>query len=211
MKHPFAVLLAIVAILAFGCSTHAPIVAYPAYARAPSPPPDSYVPEIVPVYIDKDFKADARADIHAALDEWNFAFNGYVTYLVVSDGFDMDEDVIERVNRTGQGLIIVSIPDAFLDLFVPEGVLAWVDDLGDPVVHVASGRIGTRNLKKIVMHEIGHVLGVPHTTASNTLMSKYYQDQAACIDDYTLRTLAGTKFARSVHWQWQFMNACRPS
>lgn len=209
MTRPFLALLALAVLLAVGCSTHTgPVPKYSTYSHAPAPPSRSYAPEIIPVYVDKAFRADAREDIHVALDEWNYAFNGYRMYLVVSDAFDFDLDVIAQVERTKQGLIVLSVPDYWLDENVPSNVLAWVDELGDPVVHVASGRIGTRDLKKIVMHEIGHTLGLPHTVASGTLMSQYYQDQVSCIDEYTVRTLTGLRYSRAVHWLPQFMNSC---
>ena len=210
MKHPLVVLLALAFLLSIGCSTHYVPTPFAAYSRTVSPPEGSYSPEVVPVYVDKSFAMDAREDIHAALDEWNFAFNGYVTYVVVSDDFDMEVAVLEKIVRTRQGLVVLSVPDNFLEDNVPPGVLAWVDDLGDPVVHIATGRIGTRDLKKIVMHEIGHTLGIPHTQAAFTLMSQYYQVQSACIDEYTLHTLSGEDHAQAVHWDWHFMRSCRP-
>lgn len=199
------------AIAMFACSTHdslAPLK-YPAYSHVSGPSAGSYAPEVIPVYVDKDFRDDQREDIHAAFDEWNYAFNGFRTYLVVSDNFTMeDEETIARIVRTRQGVIVLSIPDMFLDLSVPRGVLAWVDDLYDPIIHIASGRMGTRDLKKITMHELGHVLGLEHTEAAHTLMSQYYQDQINCIDRYTLQTLAGTDLARALHWDWRRMNSC---
>lgn len=195
-------------ILAFGCATHAPIEPYAHYAKASQPIVGSYVPDTEIVWIDKDFRPDEKANIRAALDEWSYAMNGYRTYIVVSDAFSMsDTRTLERV-AAGEGLLVLRVGEADVPMLAPTGTLAWVDELGDNVVHVVSSRVGTRDLKAIVMHEIGHTLGLPHTQASGTLMSGYYQDQTNCIDHYTAITLAGLRYARAVRWDWRHMRTC---
>lgn len=213
MRTQFLSVVTLGVALAFGCATHEPQTPFANYARRPQPVPGTYVDDVVPVYVDKAFSADQRRSIHEALDEWTFALNGYRTFLVVSDAFTMADDAaIERVMVTHQGMIVLARASDALPMGLPAGTLAWVPELCHPVVNVIVDRIGTRDMRAIVMHEIGHTMCLDHTEASGTLMSGYYQDQTSCVDRYTATTLAGTRRARAVRWDWRHMNVCeRPS
>lgn len=193
-----------------GCMSHQNTI-YTKYSSHKSPEHGTYIPEEIPTYIDGRFTADQRKEIHQALGEWNYALNGYRLYNVVSDAFELDDlDAVKKIEDTKQGLIILdnTADEALEEFGVGSNVLAWVPDLGSPLVHVVPERIGTRDLKMVVMHEIGHTLGLSHTEASGTLMSSYYEDDADCIDAYTIRTLAGLDASRGRHWDWRHMNAC---
>lgn len=161
---------------------------------------------VTPVYVDIRFDPLQRRDIHAALGEWTHTFNGYAAYVVMSDEFDMQPEILERLQATGQGMVILAnkTGDDLVEA-LPDGTLAWVPVLGAPVIHVVSDRIGNRNLKAIVMHELGHTLGIGHVNVRNTLMFPSYPFGSDCIDEITVRALSSvnTKF------DFHHMNYCR--
>lgn len=205
MKFLWVLLLSV---LAFGCATNQPVVRFSGYQRHAMAPSGTYMDQVMLVHVDKDFKPDAKQAIRDALEEWSFALNGYMSFLVVQENFTMaQDDVIEKV-RLGEVLLFLQRPEETLPMDLHRRALAWVPDVGAKLINVVSARIGTRNLKMILMHEIGHALGLEHTKASGTLMSGYYEDQNDCIDKYTLVTLSGTRYGRAAHWNWRNMNYC---
>ncbi len=173
----------------------------------PKPGPDvGTLTETYPVYIDKKFTADEHASIHAALDDWNLALNGYLSYTVGSDEFDMEIDVLRKVVYTGQGVLILrnKFADYKNDPDFDIGTLAFVYRLGSPVVHVIQDAIGTRNLKAIVMHEIGHTLGIPHVVIKGSLMFPGYPYGTDCVDRATVQTLSALR----PRFDWRRMRYC---
>lgn len=171
---------------------------------APNP---ALVGEVYPVYIDQEFTAAEKAAIAAALVEWNTALNGARTYVVASDQFQMEQSVISQVMTTGQGLLILRNKRTDYDHAGDEmdGVLAFVPGLGVPFVHVIDDAIGTRNLKAIVAHEIGHTLGIPHVPLTGSLMNPSYPFGLDCVDKETLQALS---FA-SPKFDWHYMRYCQ--
>jgi hypothetical protein len=175
-----------------------------------SNPSDAEImPDVVPVYIDAEFTLDQKASIIFAVNDWNWTLNGYRQYVIEDVSFRYEQSVLRRVVDTGQGLI-VAIADGKDWSNVPENALAWVDDLGDPVVHVVVDRLGSRDLKTIMMHEMGHTLGVGHAGIRRSLMAGSYPDQPNCIDRLTVQMLASTRYGRFYHWSFNHMNYCVP-
>lgn len=167
-------------------------------------PPVDVVEAVTPVWVDKDFTEAERVDIHTALDEWTYAMNGYSSFRTASDSFDMEPEVLEIVDFTGQGLIIlrrsVTSP-AVAEL--PDGVLAWADDAPGHVINVIGDRTGTRDLHSIMLHEIGHILGLEHVMVKHSLMWPSYNNGAACVDRVTAMALGSVR-----GWDWHHMNWC---
>jgi hypothetical protein len=125
-----------------------------------------------------------------------------------------EDNVMETaltLKLTHQGVVVLkrnSFEDFIQENF-SDGTLAWVRMDGDwrqHVVNVISDRIGSRDLSSIVMHEVGHVLGIEdHCPFSGALMTPNYSQGSACIDRETARAVA------YVHrgWDWRHMNWCR--
>jgi hypothetical protein len=179
-------------------------VAFAHYTAHAPPEANTFQVAIVPVYIDKNFSAYEKAEIYNATQEWNYALNGYQQYRLENDRFDMETDIVFKVLITGQGLLVLSKPEKDMPSDMPDSALAWVESLGSPVVYVATDRIGTRNLKSIVMHEIGHTLSLEHTKVQGTLMAPYYGLQSPCVDKITVQALSYLR----PRWKWSTMNYC---
>lgn len=210
MKQLFAFL--VFACLIVACHTAPPRPSspkggeWPVYVANPAPQAGSFMPDRIPVYVDERFTDPDRAEIHAALDEWNHVLNGYRVYFVDADDFAMQPSVLYRVLNTEQGLLILHTHPADVDGDPSfEGVLAWVPGLGAPIVHVIADRVGTRSMRAIVMHEIGHTLGLEHVLVKGTLMFPSYPFGLDCIDKVTVQALASTRASR---WDWHHMNYC---
>ncbi len=204
MKLSLVFVLALVALM--GCSTVGTGTAPSAYTA--NPPPAGVVPEIVPVWIDKQFTAEHRAAIHDAFSQWNTALNGYENFTIVSDAFDMEPSTLDQVVSTGQGLIVLrrSTHDDIMVL-LPDGVLGWVDTDMQSEAHVLNlveDAIGNRDLVSIAMHEIGHTLRLPHLPVKHTLMYPSYRYGSPCVDQFTVQTLATVR-----GWEWHALNFCR--
>ncbi len=197
----FAATAAIVACTATGA-------AGPGTRYTANPPPVGIVPEVVPVWIDKRFNAEHRASIHDAFEQWNTALNGYESFAIVSDSFDMEPSTLDQVVSTGQGLIVLrrSTHDPIMEN-LPDGVLGWVEtDLQTEahVLNLVEDAIGNRDLVAISMHEIGHTLRLPHLPVKHTLMFPAYRYGSPCVDQFTVQTLATVR-----GFEWKSMNFCR--
>lgn len=186
------------------CASTAPVIESPKYtSNSPAKP----VSDITPVWIDETFSPSFKQTIRAAFKEWNTALNGYGYFEVISEDFDLDIDVIKQVLATDQGVIVLnrSLTDKIV-MDMPEGVLAWVSELEAHDLNIVTKRIGTRNLKTIVMHEIGHTLGVGHLPVKGSLMFPIYESESNCIDKLTIMMLS------SIHSKYDYkqMSYCEP-
>ena len=111
--------------------------------------------------------------------------------LEVGEGFkglDAGDEVLKDMRKKGEGWIIVragSSDEVVSNL--SEHALAFA---GSGIMVVIWDRIGTRDLKTIVMHEMGHLLGSSHFR-SNSLMHPFYgRKQYSCIDKMTVSEVA---------------------
>lgn len=160
-----------------------------------NPPAGSMIVDHIPVYVDGEFSAAEKDAIRDSVLAWNDALNGYTVLEIETMSFDMDVKVLEKIETQHQGLAIMKVlsNDPLVDLVADEGTLAWVDGLGGHNMFIIEDRIGRRNLRAIVMHEIGHALGLPHIAVKNTLMFPNYNFGSTCIDDVTIRALASVR------------------
>jgi hypothetical protein len=73
-----------------------------------------------------------------------------------------------------------------------DGVLAFVTRHEGHVLVVVGDRLGGRDLKTIIMHEVGHLLGAAHVNMKGSLMYPAYGwNQVSCIDKVTVAQVAG--------------------
>jgi hypothetical protein len=158
------------------------------------------------VTVSDKFTEAQEKQIEDALDEWNYTLNGYGHYdLVKKNANDIEVELaLFGTLATDQGLVFTTV--SVLDESVQPGVLAWVEDLGAHHVFVVSDRIGSRDFKTIVMHEMGHTLGLEHVDVRGSLMGAFYpaNETGGCIDEVTAINVAAVH-----HWHVENMNYCR--
>ncbi len=169
--------------------------------------PVGNTPEVVPVYIDKRFTDKHRAAIHESFAQWNIALNGYESFTIVSDTFDMEPNIIQDVVASGQGLLVLrrATTDSIME-DLPEGVLGWVmmeDGYESHVLNLVEDAIGNRDITSIANHEIGHTLRLPHLPVKGTTMYPSYRNGSPCLDMFTMQTLATIR-----GWDWHLTNFC---
>ncbi len=162
-------------------------------------------PDKIPVYVDKKFSTDHKADIRAAISEWNIVLNGYESLSIVSEDFDMEPAVLEQIEKSEQGLLVLrrGVEDS-----VGDGVLGWVrmpDEGGEAhALNLVEDVFGTRSVKTVALHELGHVLGVRHLPIQGSVMFPFYgRFQAACVDQATVQALASVRGG-----SWKTLNYC---
>lgn len=142
------------------------------------------------VYIDPSFKTDTKRQILAGMEEWNVVFNGYEKFVL---GTETPPFVGGLIHPSPFDFFVVNIsPKDADDMEIPDGVLGWVDDLGDPIIHLIEYRMVDENVRVLFDHELGHALGLPHIPVQGTLMYPWYPN-SACVDETTVRALVSVR------------------
>jgi hypothetical protein len=168
--------------------------------------PHNSTMKVVPVYVDKNFSGHNKVIIKNVIDEWNNTLNGQLRIEVKTWILDRSDEertaaLVSKINHTHEGLMILSVSedDPLLSDFETDGVLAFVNSLGNQahVLVVIQDHIGERNLHTILLHEFGHALGAFHVNA-RSLMNPYYGSgngrpsmQVDCVDAITADQVAG--------------------
>lgn len=133
------------------------------------------------IYIDKEFSLEERVEIKQAIREWNYAMNGAIILSVESEEFGMEVSTIKE-----GGWFILKTDSIRKSREDSEGhyVLGYVNKIGGNYLSIVSDRVKW-NLKMIVMHEIGHLLGIKHTWRG-LMLSEFIGEEFKCIDKVTM-------------------------
>lgn len=161
--------------------------------------------DIQPVYVDKDFSPAEKAVIKSTFESWNTSLNGYRVFVIENDKFEFDIETITRIQHTNEGIIVAAIDEKTAASYgdVEEATLAWWDP---PEIFILVERIGHRDLKTIGMHEVGHAMGLRHSSVAGSLMFPFYEKQGgACVDEVTARMV--TEATRGL-FDFKHMNYC---
>ena len=152
--------------------------------------PAATAEEIVPLRIKGSFTPGDRAKILRAVNEWNVALNGFVRFTIVEDSGASAANA--RLSRpwsimAAEGITPRVVPG-------PTIALAHTQPLpgsgGLMIVYV--DRIGTRDLGSVVMHELGHVLGVGHGE-KGLMAAHYHPADQQCVDKATITAVAAKR------------------
>lgn len=149
---------------------------------------------VIPIAIDDSFYEERVAEINQAIVEWNHVLNGQIVMKVLPltfKGLAEGKDLIDGFDKTGLGIAIFAIDsDSKILDGIGESTLAFVKGTDAHAVVVIIDRIGTRNLKVILEHELGHILGAMHVNAMSLEYPAYKGHQAGCIDKITVAQVA---------------------
>jgi len=152
--------------------------------------PAAAAEEIVPLRIKGSFAPGDRAKILRAVNEWNVALNGFVRFAIVEDSGASATNA--RSPRPWSIMAAEGISPRVMP--GPTIALAHTQPLpgsgGLMIVYV--DRIGTRDLGSVVMHELGHVLGVGHGD-KGLMAAHYHPADQQCVDKATITAVAAKR------------------
>jgi hypothetical protein len=146
--------------------------------------------EIVPLRIKGSFTPGDRAKILRAVNEWNVALNGFVRFTIVED------TGASAVNAHPSRPWSIMAAQGIGPRVVPGPTIALAHTQPLPgaggLMIVYVDRIGTRDLGSVVMHELGHVLGVGHGERG-LMAAHYHPTDQQCVDKATIAAVAAKR------------------
>jgi len=150
------------------------------------------------VWIDYEFGEADKVAIDNAIKQWNYALNGYVVITVESYRFNMEPEILKRVEN-GEGWVFLKINSdnpmvKTVDRPAKPGeprywTLAWVNQIGGSRMWMIRNRLSNEAVEGVTMHEIGHLLGASHDDVY--LMRPHYNwEDYRCVDYAALKRVA---------------------
>ncbi len=151
--------------------------------------------EIVPLIVADTFSLYERAKILRAVSEWNVALNGFVRFKIMPDGNNATSGARERwVIASKPGGQSTGLPTSLAATYPVAGVGGLM------VIYVE--RIGRRDLGGVVMHELGHVLGLGHSPAGGLMAAHYHPASQQCVDRATVEAVAARRGLPLAQLNW---------
>ena len=137
--------------------------------------------EIIALRLSGPFGLGDRARIFRAVNEWNVALNGFVRFEIVPEGGPPTGGKSWTILASNDNAPAARSALAFTYATPSGGLMAVYLD-----------RIGNRDLGGVVMHELGHVLGLGHD--SGGLMATHYHPTAQqCVDKAAVQAVAAKR------------------
>ena len=128
------------------------------------------------IYVDRTFDRYERLYINQAANEWNIATKNQVKFTVY---------FLPKQNHFGANdiLMIKVSPDypniIYLDSHSNGVMLGYYDDDSDiKYIEIVSLRIQEKDFKSVIMHELGHALGLQHHPGEVNLMNPHIEDSS---------------------------------
>ncbi len=170
-----------------------PHISHLRYTRHPAA---AAAPEIVPLsIITGSFSTYERAKILRAVNAWNVALNGFVRFEIVSEGNDVASSAsvywMITARHGGQN---IGFPTMLAATYP-------VADAGGLVV-IFVDRIGRRDLGAVVMHELGHVLGLGHDPKGRLMAALYHPSDQQCVDRTAAEAVAAKRNLPLAQLNW---------
>ena len=129
--------------------------------------PEKYYPTLVKktIYIDRSFSEQEKLYIVEAALEWSRATNHIVDYEIKSLPCEIELDealIFVKYNSDHPDII-------FMDFFGYE-ILGYYNDKNIPSISLVTDRIDAKDFTNVVLHELGHSLGLEHVEDKEMLM-----------------------------------------
>ncbi len=143
--------------------------------------------QVVQLAMTGPFTAYDRGKILRAVNEWNVVLNGFVRFEI---GSDFSAPPSSKQPR--QAWIIAAVPGGQSTVFGSSVTLASTEALGSVggLMNVYVDRVGRRDLGGVVMHELGHVLGLGHDSHGHLMSRHYSPTDQKCIDKAAVQAVA---------------------
>lgn len=146
----------------------------------------------IPIWVDVRFGEADQISIDDAVNQWNYALNGYIKLDIVDSSFDMESSKIDEQRRLN-GWLIMKIDSK--SKFVPESakpgtvVLGFVNEIGGNYLYLVRDRIGNNDVFGIMLHELAHLLSAKHND-DGLMYPIYTRAGFQCIDYNALNEVA---------------------
>jgi hypothetical protein len=159
--------------------------------------------EIVPIRIAGPFSPEDRIMILRAVNEWNVALNAFVRFDILPDG----APVVAGKSQAAPWMIVAV--QGTRTRATSGAATALAHAYGDPegggLMTIYIDRLGKRDLGGVVMHELGHVLGLGHDYAGGLMAARYHPSSQQCVDKAAARAVAARRGLSVDRLNW-----CRP-
>jgi hypothetical protein len=155
--------------------------------------------EIITIRIDHQFDPPEHVKVLNAIEEWNHVLNGYVRFEVSAVPFGAaaphPTPAAPAASRSSKNWVIAHAAGRGQDRGSMGDVLAVTQRLpgGGGLMILYDDAIGRADLGNIVLHELGHVLGLEHDPATRLMSANYLTDRQGCVDEVTVKALAALK------------------
>ena len=152
--------------------------------------------EVITIRIDHQFEPSEQFKVLGAIEEWNHVLNGYIRFDVSSVSFGA---VAPRpalaASTSSKNWVIAHAAGRGQDRGSTGEVVALTQRLpgGGGLMILFDDAIGRADLGDIVLHELGHVLGLDHDPAARLMSANYLADRQGCVDEVTVKALAALK------------------
>jgi predicted Zn-dependent protease len=141
------------------------------------------------------FSLHERAKILRAVNEWNVVLNGFVRFEIMPAGNDATSGAHQHwVITSKQG-------GQSTGLATTLAATSPVADVGGLMV-IYVERIGRRDLGGVVMHELGHVLGLGHSSKGGLMAARYHATSQQCVDRATVEAVAAKRGLPMARLNW---------
>lgn len=150
--------------------------------------------EIYSLIVADTFSPYERAKILRAVNEWNVALNGFIRFEIAADGAPPSGPTHQWVITSKQGGRSDGSSTTLAATYAAPGVGGVID--------IFIQRIGQRDLGGVVMHELGHVLGLGHTGRGGLMAAHYHPTSQRCVDRATIEAVAAKHALPSAQLNW---------
>ena len=151
--------------------------------------------EVIGLRIDEDFDVDQHQKILNAIVVWNFVLNGHIRFEVNPVAFGAPQTKAHEATEK-DGDWIIALDDAARPkrrARTEEVAETLTLPTGGGWVMVSPHRLDKLSLENVMLHELGHVLGLNHNPRSRLMSTDYVLDKQGCVDKVTVETLATHK------------------
>lgn len=155
--------------------------------------------EVTTIRIDHQFEPSEQFKVLRAIEEWNHVLNGHVRFEVSAVAFgaaaSQPAPAVPAATGSSTNWVIAHAPGRGQDRGSTGDILAVTQRLpgGGALMILYDDAIGGADLGNIVLHELGHALGLEHDPATRLMSANYLTDRQGCIDEATVKALAALR------------------